>query len=845
MEDINFNKFVCYILNCISATEDTKFTIFYIDKTLKKSPYDGDKSKVDFKTLKYTYEDDGAANRAGANPINNIVPADIPHTILNGDTSEIRKYFNIKQELSYITAASSKELNVPQSIFQAFNFIKVFFDAKSWYLQQYKNLQNPISRSNFNFGHDGSMYGGFNITYDNANKNVVDTASYNKFLGNILKDFIYMITNNTDKIENFDVTTLYVLSKINYYLAKRYAVLSIKNNPADFYEALNQYSQATAYDNSFFNNFTYYTKEIDDKDYPRYYQKEILELLKTGRPTEDNDVLSYLLTTETNKKIDLIADQITYDNFNKNLNRTEIYKSLFTNEKLFEYNHNEVEKKFNDINSFIDHIKKYNDTYRYIKIDKTKITEIKDEIKIEETDFKYHGTNIKNVLVKLTTATIAAITIIKNNMEDIANARTANAAGTTANDKVDADFIDGADAAGIGDDIITIIKIAAAAGGATLKSYGTGADAGFNIDNVINAANNACIAAADVGGVAAAGSINDKAKQSLNDDAKKSTLKQLINNAIKNSTAINDIKAIVDVAAAAATVSTAGAIAAFTVIAYIISYTDVITHLVNVDIDTIKTDFIDIVNIVRMHIQNNVANINNINIQSEINTTVCSMSGIKKPFNDLIETINEYKSNHVAVLFKSIKRYIKKYSNNTFSSVYKSPTFTYSVTPINIRPLVYKRATETDLSNYAAQIASDSFINNNQLPTIPDFKSIDKVIGLLGGAPDINNSSNVYRTIFNKILNALNAKRIKLNDDDRDKVNTKLNDLEEIEQYLKSTLSDYAKYASVTHQKGTMVGYNDVKDFLNDYENKLREYNKKSASVVRFIGRLTPYLYSH
>lgn len=841
MEDINFNKFVCYILNCISATEDTKFTIFYIDKTLKKSPYDGDKSKVDFKTLKYTYEDNGAANRDGANPINDIVAAtDIPHTILNGDTSEIRKYFNIKQELSYITAASSKELNVPQSIFQAFNFIKVFFDAKSWYLQQYKNLQNPISRSNFNFGHDGSMYGGFNIEYDNANKNVADTASYNKFLGNVLKDFIYMITNNTDKIENFDVTTLYVLSKINYYLAKRYAVLSIKNNPAEFYEALNQYSQATAYDNSFFNNFTYYTKEIDDKDYPRYYQKEILELLKTGRPTEDNDVLSYLLTTETNKKIDLIADQITYDNFNKNLNRTEIYKSLFTNEKLFEYNHNEIEKKFNDINSFIDHIKKYNDTYHYIKIDKNSITDIQKEIKIEETEFKYHGTNIKNVLVKLTTATIAAIIIIKNNMVDIASAADA---GTTANGKVAGDFVAvPAGAAAIEHDIITIIKIAAAAGGATLKSYGDGA--GVNIDDVITAAKNACDTAA--GAVAAAGSINNKAKQSLNDDTKKSTLKQLINNAIKNTTAINDIQDTVNAAAAAAaTVSTAGAIAAFTVIAYIISYTDVITHLVGVDINTIKTDFIDIVNIARMHIQNNVANINNINIQSEINTTVCSMSGIKKPFNDLIETINEYKSNHVAVLFKSIKRYIKKYSNNTFSSVYKSPTFTYSVTPINIRPLVYKRATETDLSNYAAQIASDSFINNNQLPTIPDFKSIDKVIGLLGGAPDINNSSNVYRTIFNKILNALNAKRIKLNDDDRDKVNTKLNDLEEIEQYLKSTLSDYAKYASVTHQKGTMVGYNDVKDFLNDYENKLREYNKKSASVVRFIGRLTPYLYSH
>ena len=96
-----------------------------------------------------------------------------------------------------------------------------------------------------------------------------------------------------------------------------------------------------------------------------------------------------------------------------------------------------------------------------------------------------------------------------------------------------------------------------------------------------------------------------------------------------------------------------------------------------------------------------------------------------------------------------------------------------------------------------------------------------------------------------QIMESKKVMTVAFYEDNRDKVNTKLNDLEEIEQYLKSTLSDYAKYASVTHQKGTMVGYNDVKDFLNDYENKLREYNKKSASVVRFIGRLTPYLYSH
>lgn len=851
MEDINFKKFICYILNCIGATESQ--TIFYVDNELKKLEYDGGKSKVQYDQLKcfYTAADTnvgGVVN--GAIDFDVAVDIDIPYKILKNDASNIKQYFNIKQVPSYFTIKGEKSLlDVPQSIHQAFNLIKVFFDAKKWYSNQYQNnnIQNQMSYSSFNFKSDKTMFGGFEINYDNANKEVKDASSYNNFLANVLRDFIYMVSGKTDKIGKFDVTTLYVLSKINYYLAKRYAVLSIDKNPDNFYDALKKYNQTAAYDNSFFDIFTYYNKTLDDNDknYPRYYQKQILDLLNVVNPTTDvNDVLSYLLVTETNEQIDPIADQITYDDFNKNLNRTEIYKSLFTNEKLFEYNHNEIKKKFNDINSFIDHIKKYDDTYRYIKINKDKITEIQDEIKIEEKDFKYHGTNIKNVLVKLTTATIAAITIIKKNMVEIANAVDA---GTTAKNKVDADFVDGAAAAAIGGDIITIIKIAAAAGGATLKSYGTGD--GVNIDDVINDAKAACNAAA--GAVAGAGSINNKAKQSLNDDAKKLTLKQLILNAIKNTTAIKDIKGTVDDAirargAVAPTISTAGAIAAFTVIAYIISYTDVITHLVSDDNNIIKTDFIDIVNIARIHIQNNVANINNINIQSEINTTVCSMSGIKKPFNDLINTINEHKSNHVAALFKAIKTYIKKYSKDTFSSVYQSPTISYSLTPMNIRPLIDKRATESDLSNYAAQIASDSFLNSNKLPAIPEIKTLNGapgIIGLMkGGSTDINNSSNVYRAIFNKILTTLNSKRIKLNEADKQKVDESLDKLERIEHYLKSTLSDYAKYASVPHIKGETIRYNDVRKFVNEYENKLREYNKNSAHMLKFIGKLTRYL---
>lgn len=753
MEDINFNKFVCYILNCISATENNKFTIFYIDKTLKKTAYDGDQSKVNFKTLKYTYETDAAANRDGANPIINIdAAADIPHTILNGDTSDIRKYFNIKEVASYVTnEANANQLNVSKSIFKAFNMIKVFFDAKNWYLQQYRNLQNQLSNSKFNFDHNESMYGGFNIKYDNTNKNVTDDASYNKFLGNVLKDFIYMITNNTDKIANFDVTTLYVLSKINYYLAKRYAVLSIKNNPDEFYEALNQYSKISAFNNSFFNNFTYYTKEIDDKNYPRYYQREILKLLNVGRLTEDDkDVLSYFLVKENNLDIPNMTDNTSLNNIIAFNNYSTQYKSYFENNIQYINTYINFVSDYELINKIrnciIDISQNRQDTVKYVVFAAAAAADA--------------AADADAVAV----ATDTAITQYQNNFNTV---------------------ISKYDFSRNNNEIKNTIKIVAAAAADAARAAAVNAAARARAGDEIVAAR-----ANNAAAVAAAAAVNAAAADN----------------------AIND--AIADGAPAGPAYN-----------------------------DYIKID-VYIRNIIIAYIKKIIRDADN--IKTSINTNECITLNIKDEINNnIIKKINEIKKYYIPMFFKTIKPYIKKYSNNTFSSVYQSPTFTYSVTPINIRPLVYKRATETDLSNYAAQIASDSFINSNQLPTIPDFKSIDKVIGLLGGAPDINNSSNVYRTIFNKILNALNAKRIKLNDGDREIVDKKLNDLEEIEQYLKSTLSDYAKYASVTHQKGTVVGNTEIRNFLNDYENKLREYNKKSASVVRFIGRLTPYLYSY
>ena len=193
----------------------------------------------------------------------------------------------------------------------------------------------------------------------------------------------------------------------------------------------------------------------------------------------------------------------------------------------------------------------------------------------------------------------------------------------------------------------------------------------------------------------------------------------------------------------------------------------------------------------------------------------------------------------VVRLFNTIKPFLKKQP----TVFYQTPITTYTYNPTNIRPLIYRRASEYDLSNFATQIASDAFLNKNKLPVIYDFEKVTAPIAAVGGCSDVNNSSNVYRTIYVKILNILNAKRITLNNRDKTTIETKLNELEQTENYLKERLGDYAKYVSATQDKDTTVDYSKVKQFLNEYEDKIKEYNKASAKIVRFISILTPYLY--
>ena len=193
----------------------------------------------------------------------------------------------------------------------------------------------------------------------------------------------------------------------------------------------------------------------------------------------------------------------------------------------------------------------------------------------------------------------------------------------------------------------------------------------------------------------------------------------------------------------------------------------------------------------------------------------------------------------VVRLFNTIKPFLKKQP----TVFYQTPITTYTYNPTNIRPLIYRRASEYDLSNFATQIASDAFLNKNKLPIIYDFEKVTAPIAAVGGCSDVNNSSNVYRTIYVKILNILNAKRITLDNGDKTAIETKLNELEQTENYLKERLGDYAKYVSATQDKDKTIQYSDVQKFLNEYEDKIKQYNINSAKIVRFISRLTPYLY--
>lgn len=857
MEDTNFNKFICYILNYINAPDNRVVYINHENKFMQRD-YTNDGRGVFKSPVDYPSALDKSVNDAridGALKIEIAAGAADAAAAANfkliTDLNNIKQYFNFKQLPKYILGDTNEKLNVSKCIFNTFNLIKTYFNAKIWYLQQYQNFTNSKSSSYyFNSKTTGPFYGGFDVKYDDTQEKISD-KTYDQFLANVLKDIIYMVSDDTESIQSFDGITLFILSKINHYLAKRYAVLSLNKANGKLPEALKKYGEAGAYDTEFLEKFTFYDKNIEINNYPRYYQRELLKLFNKGKGINTtDDISSYQLVTTTEKLI----PEITEDNISI-IKYIEYYNYLIWYQPYFK-NNTEYDTVYNAFknNGNLNQVRQ-NLIYAITKnsistLTEKKVKKIYDNINFA-THFDEYDEPISNVIKTIISGILAAGAAGADAGAGAAAAG-AGAAGTNAANAVNFDGI-------AVDDIKNAIKVAAGAAGGAVYNFknaiaaGVAAGAGAGADAVAGAD-------ADAAGV------KEAARKIIKDvNVTDAAHNAVVAASVAITAAAADAAARAAAGAAAAADAAVGAVAAGAAAgagarantnnykayatafaAKIMTSDSVLEKILNSDMN--KIDKKSIKTLIQNAINNSIIYKDENEIKKQINNTVVSITDIKAVLNNQIKSINDkYKKNHIAMLFKLIKSKTKNYTKNNSSNVYQSPTISYSVTPINIKPLVYKRATETDLSNYAAQIASDSFLHSNKLSAIPEIKTLkdtSSIIGpmMIGGSTNINNSSNVYRVIFDSILKKLNANNIKLDERDKEIVDQKLNELEEIEDYLKSTLSDYAKYASVSHPKGQIISYEEVHKFVTEYENKLREYNKNSAHMLKFIGKLTRYL---
>ena len=173
MEDTNFNKFICYILNYINAPDNRVVYINHENKFMQRN-YINDrgvsKSPVDYPSALDKSVNDariGAALKieiaAGAAGAADDVAAANANLKLITDLNNIKQYFNFKQLPKYILGDTNEKLDVSKCIFNTFNLIKTYFDAKKWYLQQYQIFTNSRSYLNpyFNSETTRTFYGGF------------------------------------------------------------------------------------------------------------------------------------------------------------------------------------------------------------------------------------------------------------------------------------------------------------------------------------------------------------------------------------------------------------------------------------------------------------------------------------------------------------------------------------------------------------------------------------------------------------------------------------------------------------------------------------------------------------
>ena len=192
------------------------------------------------------------------------------------------------------------------------------------------------------------------------------------------------------------------------------------------------------------------------------------------------------------------------------------------------------------------------------------------------------------------------------------------------------------------------------------------------------------------------------------------------------------------------------------------------------------------------------------------------------PFTNPI-TLDEYnvlqKGNvmFMTAVFKTIEKNLraKYYYPIKFKS--NVPRYTpYPVIPTkiaNIKDLLEKY----DISYLMNQHIIDQFFKVNTLKQIPKFKTIIKKSG---GSSDIN----IYCQMLLNIANKLKLKNISINERDITAFNNKMNKIETIKNELQELVNQVLKTKD--------------KDKINEYNNKLTEYNKENHNIIKFLNQL-------
>ena len=174
----------------------------------------------------------------------------------------------------------------------------------------------------------------------------------------------------------------------------------------------------------------------------------------------------------------------------------------------------------------------------------------------------------------------------------------------------------------------------------------------------------------------------------------------------------------------------------------------------------------------------------------------------------------------MSAVFKTIEKNLraKYYYPIKFKS--NVPRYTpYPVIPTkiaNIKELFEKY----DINHLMNQHIINQFFKVNTLKQIPKFKLLTKS----GGSSDIN----IYHQMLLNIVNKLKLKNISINKRDITAFNNKLNKIETI----KNELQELVNQILITNDK----------DKINDYNNKLTEYNKENHNIIKFLNQLNKFI---